>query len=209
MGSADRSVNASDGPPSLALWRAVEPLPASFLAPLLALQPLEWLPRTGWVMHGIAAPETIAGHVLGSCHAILALGPRVDPPLDVYRALVLALVHDAPEALIGDWPRTAARLLPEGTKARVEEIAAREVLGRLSADAEERFAEFRAQKTREARFARLCERLQLGVRLIGYLRLGIGGLEEFVETIRALDCSEFPPAEALRGEILAAAGGRA
>jgi len=207
MGSADRSVNAPGGAPSLASCRAVEPLPASFLEPLLALQPLEWLQRTGWVQRGIAAPETIAGHVLGSCHAILALGPRVDPPIDVERAVVLALVHDAPEALIGDWPRTAARLLPEGAKARVEELAAREVLGRLSADAQERFAEFRAQATREARFARLCERLQLGVRLIGYLRLGIGGLEEFVETIRALDCAEFPPADALRREILAAAGG--
>ena len=189
----------------------MEPSPGSLLAPLLALQPLERLPRTGWVMHGIAEPETIAGHVLGACHAILALGPRVDPPIDVERALALALVHDAPEALIGDWPRTARGVLPPGTKERAEEDAAREVLGRLSPLALERFAEFREQRTREARFARLCERLQTGVRLVGYRRLGVRGLEDFEETIRSLDCAEFPIARMLKDEILSEvrAGGRA
>jgi 5'-deoxynucleotidase YfbR-like HD superfamily hydrolase len=186
----------------------MEPPPGSPLAALLALQPLEWLPRTGWVMNGLAAPETIAGHLLGACHAVLALGPRVDPKIDVERALALALVHDAPEARIGDWPRSAAKLLPEGTKARVEEAAAREVLGNLSPFAIDLFVEYRAQTSREARFARVCERLQLGVRLAGYRRLGIGGLEDFAETVRALDCSEFAPAEALQREILAEVGPR-
>jgi putative hydrolase of HD superfamily len=189
----------------------MEPRPGSLLAPLLVLQPLEWLPRTGWVMKGLAAPETIAGHVLGACHVVLAIGPRLEPAIEVQRALALALVHDAPEALTGDWPRTAARFLPEGTKARTEEAAAREVLGKLSPLAIELFVEYRAQATREARFARICERLQLGVRLAGYRRLGIGGLEEFAETVRGLDCSEFAPAAELRREILAAVapGGRA
>ena len=177
---------------------------ASVLESLLAVQPLESLPRTGWAMNGIADPETIAGHVLGACHAVLALGPRVDPPIDVERSAVLVLVHDSPEALIGDWPRTAARLLPERAKALAEEAAAREVLGRLSNFALERFEEFRAQNTRESRFARLCDRLQMGVRLVGYRRLGIRGLENFVATIRDLDCSEFAPVESLRAEILAA-----
>lgn len=176
----------------------------SLLAALLALEPLERLPRTGWVMHGLAAPETIAGHVLGSCHAVLALGPRLDPPIDVARALALALVHDAPEARIGDLPRTAARYLPEGAKAHAEEAAARDLLGNLSPLAAELFDEFRAQATREARFARICERLQLGVRLAGYRRLGIGGLEEFAETVRGIDCSEFPPAAELQRQVLAA-----
>src|SRR6187401_1339359 len=108
---------------------------------LLALQPLETLARTGWAMRGIADPETIAGHVLGTCHAILALGPRVDPPLDVERCLALALVHDAPEALLGDLPRTASELLPEGAKRTAEERAARRLLGPLSELALARFEE--------------------------------------------------------------------
>jgi putative hydrolase of HD superfamily len=172
---------------------------------LLALQPLESLRRTGWVQRGIAEPETIAGHVLGTCHAILALGPKIVPAIDVERCLALALVHDSPEALLGDLPKSAAELLPKGAKREAEEIAARKVLGGLSPLALELFAEHGSQATRESRFARLCDRLQMGVRMIGYQRIGVRGLEEFAATIRALDCSEFAPAAALREEILAEA----
>lgn len=175
------------------------------LPALLALQPLETLRRTGWVLRGISDPETIAGHVLGTCHAILALGPRIDPPIDVERCLALALVHDAPEALLGDLPKSASELLPQGAKREAEEKAARTLLGGLSPLALELFAEYRGQRTREARFARLCDRLQMGVRMVGYRRIGVRGLDDFEATIRALDCSEFAPAAALREEILAEA----
>ena len=176
-----------------------------FLPALIALQPLETLRRTGWVLRGIAEPETIAGHVLGTCHAILALGPRVEPPIDVERCLAIALVHDAPEALLGDLPKSAAELLPPGAKRTAEEGAARRLLGGLSPLAVERFAEHQSQSTREARFARLCDRLQMGVRMVGYRRIGVRGLEDFAASIRALDCSEFAPAARLREEILAEA----
>src|SRR5262249_237113 len=75
-------------------WRMAR-APGSPLEALLALSPLESLPRTGWAMRGIANAETVAGHVLGTCHLILALGPRVAPPIDTERCLALALVHDA------------------------------------------------------------------------------------------------------------------
>ena len=50
----------------------------------------------------------------------------------------------------------------------------------------------------------LCDRLQMGVRMVGYQRMGVRGLEPFAATIQALDCSEFSPTENLRTEILAA-----
>ena len=180
--------------------------PGPTLAALLALQPLGDLARTGWVQHGIAAPESIAAHVVGTGFVILGLGPRVRPALDVDRAIALALVHDAPEALIGDLPRAASRLLPAGAKRIAEEGAARELLPPLSALAQARFDEYCAGSSREARFARVCDRLQLGVRLVGYRRAGARGLAEFEETLLALDCGEFEPAQELRREILAALG---
>jgi putative hydrolase of HD superfamily len=171
---------------------------------LVALQPLESLPRTGWIQRGVAAPESVGDHVLGACFIVLALGPRVDPPLDVERALALVLVHDAPEALLGDLPRTASELLPPGAKAQAEERAAARVLTPLSELAHARFVEYRAGVTREARFARVCDRLHLGVRMVGYVRSGARGLDDFASTVAALDCSEFAPALALQREILAA-----
>jgi putative hydrolase of HD superfamily len=174
------------------------------LTALLALQALEGLPRTGWIQRGVARPESVADHILGACYVALALGPRVEPPIDVERALALILVHDAPEALLGDLPRKAASLLPPGAKASAEARAAEEILPPLSDVAHERFLEYRAARSREARFARLCDRLQLGVKLLAHLRAGVRGLEDFEDTLCALDCSEFRPAEEFKREILAA-----
>jgi len=44
----------------------------------------------------------------------------------------------------------------------------------------------------------------MGVRMVGYQRMGVRGLESFAATIEALDCSEFSPTASLRAEILAA-----
>jgi len=182
------------------------PQTPALLDALLALEPLHDLPRTGWVLRGVRDPESIGDHVLSTCFLVLALGSRVEPPLDIERAVALALVHDAPEALIGDLPRTAARLLPAGAKAAAEDRAAAELLAPLSAHALGLWDEVRAGLTREARFVKSCDRLQLGLKLVAYQRAGRRGLDEFRETVASLDLSEFAPLASLRGEIQAALG---
>ncbi len=174
----------------------------TLLRALLALVPLDRLPRTGWIQRGVASPESIAGHALGAAHLALGLAPRVEPPLDVDRVVALAVIHDAPEASLGDIPRSGSRALPEGAKREGERRAAELLLTPLGETARERYEEFDLGETREARLAYLCDRLQLGVRLLAYERAGQRGLEEFWGTIEGLDCSEFPPAEALRGALL-------
>lgn len=174
------------------------------LQALLRLLPLDRLPRTGWLLRGVADPESIAGHSLGSAFCALALAPRVEPPLDVDRVVALCVVHDAPEAESGDLPQSASRALPEGAKAEMESRLADGLLAPLSSGARARFAEYQAADTREARLARLCDKLQLGIRLLAYQRAGMRGLEEFVGGLESLDCREFPPAEALRSELLEA-----
>ena len=155
-------------------------------------------------MAGVPEPESVAAHSHGVGLVALALGPRVEPPLDVDRALTLALVHDVPEALISDLPRPASKLLPEGAKQAAEQAAARILLPPLSDLANTRFQEYASQESREARFARLCDRLHMGVMLVAYYRSGARGLDDFVQSIDALDCSEFAPCEVLRKELLEA-----
>jgi putative hydrolase of HD superfamily len=178
----------------------------TLLNALLALDPLHDLPRTGWVQRGVRDPESIGDHVLSTCFLVLAIGSRIEPRLDVERAIALALVHDVPEALIGDLPRTAARLLPAGAKSAAEGRAASELLGPFSDHALRLWDEVHAGGTREARFVMVCDRLQLGLKLLAYQRAGQRGLDEFRATVAALDCSEFPPLAELRDEILAALG---
>ena len=169
---------------------------------LLDLLALDRLPRTGWILAGIDEPESIAGHSLGAVLVALALGPRVEPPLDVDRAAALCAVHDAPEAWLGDLPRRGAAHLPAGAKAAAEASIGAELLGALSPLAAERFAEYAAGTTREARFAGLCDKLHLGLRLLGYARAGARGLDDFRPGLAELDCSEFAPCAQLRDQIL-------
>lgn len=175
------------------------------LDPLLRLLPLDSLPRTGWVLAGVPAPESIAGHVLGAAHLGLALAACLDPPVDQGRLLGMILVHDLAEAASGDLPQVAGRALPEGAKAAMEDTLARGLAGPLGL--ESLWEEYVAAATREARLARLCDKLQLGVRLVGYLRAGQAGLDDFRGGLEDLDCAEFPPAAALQHEILAAIDG--
>jgi putative hydrolases of HD superfamily len=183
----------------------MHPEAKSCLHSLQTLGALEHLPRTGWILRGIAAPETIGAHILSTAFIVLALGPRVQPELDTERALCLVLVHDVPEAMTGDLPRTAAELFPAGAKAHAETRAAERLLAPLSSFAMERWREFTSGATREARFARVCDRLQLGLRYLSYVQAGARNLDEFRATLEELDCGEFAPAEELRREILAAA----
>jgi len=172
---------------------------------LLGLLPLDSLPRTGWVLRGVEGPESIAGHALGVAHVALAMAGRVTRdeggPLALGRVLAMALVHDAPEALSGDLPRPATRHLPDGAKAAMERALAEEVVAPLSADAARAHAEYEAQATPEARFVKGCDRIQLGVRLLGYERAGRRGLDEFWGTL-AGEFGEFACLEALRAAIL-------
>jgi len=174
------------------------------LEALLRLVPLDALPRTGWALAGVAHPESVAAHSLGTALVALALAPRVAPPLDVDRTVTLAVVHDVPEALLGDLPREGAELLPPGSKAAAESRAAAVLLGPLSPPAGSRWEEFAAGATREARFARLCDRLHLGLRLVAYRRAGHAARGGFGAGIAAVDCTEFPPCAELRDAILRA-----
>ncbi len=174
------------------------------LEALLRLLPLDRLPRTGWLLAGVNAPESVAAHSLGTALVALALGPAVRPALDVEHAVLLAVLHDAPEALLTDLPAQASELLPAGAKAAAEERAAEILLAPLSEVARTGWAEYRAQETREARFVRLCDRLHLGLRWLGYGREGAGNLAQFRAGLERLDCREFGPCEELRLAILSA-----
>ncbi|MFT5050314.1 MAG: putative hydrolase of HD superfamily [Chlamydiales bacterium] len=176
----------------------------ALLEPLLDLLPLDHLPRTGWVLRGISTPESVAGHILGTAHLALALAPRVSPPLDLGRTLAMALLHDAPEARSGDLPRPASAELPAGAKVAMEDSIAESLIGGMGPLPLAHWQEYGAGESREARFVRICDRLQLGVRLVGYLRAGARGLSEFAPALADLDCSDFRAAGEMQAEILRA-----
>jgi putative hydrolase of HD superfamily len=184
-----------------------DPTPGDTLEALLDLGPLDALPRTGWVLRGIQPAESVAGHLLGVAHVALALAPRVDLPLDLGRVLAMAVLHDAPEARSGDIPGPAGARLAPGQKRALEASLADDLLTPLSATARAAFAEYQEQESREARFIKACDRLQLGVRLLGYERAGWRGLGEFWGGMDPELFEEFAPCRQLCEALLVARRG--
>ncbi|MFT4538505.1 MAG: putative hydrolase of HD superfamily [Planctomycetota bacterium] len=170
---------------------------------LLALAALDRLPRTGWLQHGVQPCESIAGHIVGVAHLCLLLGPAEQATLDLSRLMSMALLHDAPEARTGDLPRPASRHLPAGAKRQMEAGVAGELLAPFSESVLESWKEYDEGQTAEAHFVRICDRLQLGLCLLGYLRSGYKDLRDFQHGLMELDCSEFPGLQRLHVELMA------
>ena len=68
------------------------------------------------------------------------------------------------------------------------------------------FEEYESQATAEARFVKACDRLQLGVRLLGYERAGWRVLDEFWFGIEPTAFAEFEPCLALAHALRSAHG---
>lgn len=162
------------------------------------------LPRTGWVQVGIPDPESIAAHTSGVAFIALALAEREEPPLDPARTVALALLHDAPEALLTDLPRAASELLGRDVKHAAEGRAAELLLGPLGSAAQRLFAEVHARDSRAARFVAVCDKLHLGLQVVHQRRLGRRGLDEFERGLAALDCGEFRACSSFKATLLAA-----
>ena len=176
----------------------------NLLESLSTLGRLDRLPRTGWLLRGVEPCESIAGHVVAVAQLAAVVAPREPIALDLGQVLTMALLHDAPEACSGDLPSPASRHLPEGAKRAMEAGLARELLEPMGAEAHAAWEEFQAQESAEARFVKLCDRVQLGLRLLEYVRAGWRGLEEFEGGLRSLDCGEFTALAELHAAVLAA-----
>jgi len=166
----------------------VSAAPDRWLDLLLASSRLKTTPRVGWHLRGVPAPESVADHTWGTALIALvlcALAPEAgDGEPDRGRALAMALLHDLPECVVGDLPRSATRLLPEGAKEQAETAALAELLSGVPAPAAEDWQaldrEYRAATSLEARLVRDADRLDLLLQATVYAETtGNRRLDEF------------------------------
>ena len=181
---------------------------ATLLDLLLELQTLDRVPRSGYALRGIAAPESVSEH---SFHLVfLAWSLAVDiPGLDRTRVMELALIHDLAEVRTGDLPRTAAHYLPDGAKAAAEAAAARDLLAPLDSRATDLVSEYQARETPEARFVSACDKLQLLVKAAAYEDWGAAGLDDFWNHLKEFPDGGFEPIARLAEELRDRRQGRA
>ena len=136
--------------------------------------------RTGWLLRGV--PPSRAENVAAHSHttAILAylLALQASDPVDLHQVLVMALIHDAPEAVIGDIPISAQRADPEirQAKEKAEDKAMLQILGYLPTDLQSTVAEawsaYRKGNSIEARLVEAADRLATALHAAQLVKTG-------------------------------------
>ena len=133
--------------------------------------------RKGWVDRGVKDAESVADHSMRLSVMALVLAKKLG--LDECKAVKMAVVHDLPEAIVGD---TATRLKEEwqeisnSEKKEKEERALEELCELLdSASAEEIrgiWKEFEERKSEEAKLVYELDRLEAIFQALEYERAG-------------------------------------
>jgi putative hydrolase of HD superfamily len=157
------------------------------LLALLQTMHLKRLYRQGWLKRGVpeSACESVADHSFGvAMLALLAPAPAdIDGRLlDRGRAVLLATVHELGEIYAGD-------ITPvDGVSKEEKNRRERESVERLAAGLDpetaasirELWEEFESERTPEARFVRMLDRLEMGVQAAVYRAEGFPRMEEFL-----------------------------
>lgn len=174
----------------------------SLLDLLLEAQTLDRVPRSGYVLRGVADPESVTEHTWHVLFLVWVLGARI-AGIDVARAVEIALVHDLAELRIGDLPRTSSHYFPEGAKRAAESAAMADVLAPLAERALPLYEEYQQGKTPEARLVKACDKLQLMLKVAVYERWGTGALAEFWDNPDNFPDGGFPAVKELFEELRA------
>jgi putative hydrolase of HD superfamily len=156
---------------------------------------LKALPRTGWLQRGVPKAESIAEHSFGVASLALLIAAH-DQTLDQARLLAIAVLHDQAEALLGDLPASASRLLGAELKHQAEARAMQELCGSLPQGSElvRLWEEYAAGASREARLIKALDRVEMLIQALQYQQAGRRNLDEFwVGATKNL--SEFPLVE--------------
>ncbi|MEM7110995.1 MAG: HD family hydrolase [Chloroflexota bacterium] len=141
--------------------------------------------RTGWVQRGVANAEDVAAHSFGVTFTALILVEWIERPLNLERILMMATLHDLPEALTTDIPSPVWReLLPKGVKSDVERGAMNKILGDapLAPALMDAWEELHANETDEAKLVHDADKLDMYLQALIYeQQTGNRRLAEFWE----------------------------
>ena len=144
------------------------------------------IPRIGWVSSGVKGAETVAQHIMLTAYLAIAIAREAG--LNVGKAALLALIHDLPEAELGN-PSRGVREAIGMDKWRALESSVASSLG-----LGEFYGEYSSSSSAEAQVVKLSDKLATFIRACEYLKMGYdtGELVEYyrgevLEALKSLD----------------------
>jgi len=154
---------------------------AGLLEVILECNELKVIPRMGWTVRGIRNGESVADHSYGVALIALLLADRMDIEVDREKLLMLALLHDLPEYMLGDIHAPATRMLGEDVKEAAEERILTQLFDRVDGGEEyvQLWKEFANRSSVEGRLIRAIDKLEMFTQAFQYEREGNRMLEKF------------------------------
>ena len=171
-----------------------------------ALHPLDQVPRAGYVLRGVASPESVAAHSHFVALLTLLFVERHPERYDARRALAMALVHDLAEARLMDIPMPYADAYLKDAKRQAEQAIMDALLEGLPGELAALHEDFSDARTPEAKLLRGLDKAQMMLKIICYEAEHRGRLEEFWHNPKNFDDFGIPEVSELFDAICRHAG---
>lgn len=122
--------------------------------------------RKGWVRCGVPDPESVADHSFGVALLAMLYASRLH--LNVEKAVIMALLHDLGESIIGDI--TPHDHIPADEKRRLETAAITTILSALDRDGKllELWKDLEERRNAEGRLVKDLDRLEMVLQAASY-----------------------------------------
>lgn len=142
---------------------------------------LKVIPRIGWAMRGVPLPESVADHTYGVLMVAGALLEEIEETVDQEGVLIMALLHDLAECVLGDLPKPAQRFFPQNAKRTAESGIHHDLFELLPSPARwsALLEEYSKGQTAASRLVHDADRLDMLLQARAYEQAGHRGLDEF------------------------------
>lgn len=121
--------------------------------------------RSGWKVWNIDRErvESVAEHIYGTCILAIAIDSEFKMDIDIYKVIMMLVLHEIEEVKIGDL--TPFDKITKQEKRELGKQAVEEILSNLNKKVQymELIEEFENMETREAVFAKMCDKLEANI----------------------------------------------
>lgn len=143
------------------------------------IHPLDRVPRAGYVLRGVAEPESVAAHSHFVALLTLLVCDACPGQFDRGKALTMAIMHDLAEARLMDIPMPAGDAYLKDAKRDAEQAVFEDLLDGFPAHYAQYQRELLEASSPEARLIRGLDKAQMMIKILVYQKEGRGRLEEF------------------------------
>jgi len=143
------------------------------------IHPLDRVSRAGFVLRGVAEPESVSAHSHFISVLTLLVVEEAPDQFDKGKALALALTHDLAESQMMDIPMPVADAHLKEAKNEAELSITGELLDGFDTSYRAYLEEFNNASSPEAKLIRGLDKVQMMLKIVNYEREHRGNLEEF------------------------------